>query len=78
MGGDHMTQAFYKLHEGLLLQAPNAVLAPDYELRKELKDTYTYPVDGWTWFNSEAEAYWAFELTQPEPEPVVGATGPAV
>lgn len=32
--------------------APNAVYAPGVTLLKEEKDTYTYPVGGWTWYNS--------------------------
>jgi len=31
-------------------------LNANYELRKETKDDYTYPVDGWYWFDSEGVA----------------------
>ena len=31
---------------------PNFVLNRDYELRKEDKDSYTYPVDGWYWVDT--------------------------
>lgn len=34
----------------------NAVHGPDFELHKELKDTYKYPVHGWTWYDSVEEA----------------------
>lgn len=51
------TQGFYKLEDNNLQYAPNFVDAPNYKLDQELKDTYTYPVDGWTWFDSEEEAY---------------------
>jgi len=48
---------FYKTDDGeTLICAPNYIDAPDYTLVKELKDTYTYPLHGWTWFNSEEEA----------------------
>jgi hypothetical protein len=39
--------------------APNFVYAPDFELLKELKDTYTYPYNGWIWASdSQAAASW--------------------
>ena len=47
---------FYKNDNGQLLEAPNFVYSKDYTLLKEEKDTYTYPLDGWKWFNSEEEA----------------------
>jgi len=46
------TAGFYKLNEELDWEyAPNFVYAPTYTLLKELKDTYDYPVDGWTWYD---------------------------
>lgn len=47
------TAGFYKLEDENWLYAPNFVYAPDYTLEKEDKDTYTYPVDGWTWYNEQ-------------------------
>jgi hypothetical protein len=45
-----MAGAFVKItDEGEKLIARNYVRAPGYSLEKELKDTYEYPVDGWTW-----------------------------
>lgn len=35
---------------------PNKVTAPTFELVKELKDTYTYPYQGWTWYESVEDA----------------------
>jgi len=32
------------------------VLNALYELHRELRDTYTYPIDGWSWYESESEA----------------------
>jgi len=55
------TAGFYKF-DGELLYAPNFVFSKDYELLKESKDTYTYPVDGWTWFNSLADANTSFGI----------------
>jgi hypothetical protein len=47
------TSGFYKEANGEWLFAPNFVSAPTYELKKELKDTYNYPVDGWQWYDSQ-------------------------
>lgn len=47
-------EGFYKLEEdGSWSYAPNFVYGPDFELLKELKDTYTYPVNGWTWYDEQ-------------------------
>lgn len=57
------TSGFYKL-EGLnLLFGPNFVLNKNYELYKENYSEYTYPVDGWYWFDSEDLAKEFFNLT---------------
>ena len=41
---------FYKIDkEGNWLYA-TIVWSADYTLVAELKDTYTYPVDGWVWY----------------------------
>jgi hypothetical protein len=58
---------FYKL-DGILLYAPNFVLNANYELYKEQANNYTYPVDGWSWFDSEQEAYAFFNLELPQGE----------
>lgn len=49
------TSGFYKL-DGELLYGPNYVLNASYQLTRETKDQHTYPVDGWQWFDSEADA----------------------
>ena len=54
--------SFYKLDDGMLFEGPNAVYAPTFTLLKEDKDIYTYPIDGWWWFNSEEEAREFFNL----------------
>jgi hypothetical protein len=61
------TQGFYK-HDGVLLYAPNYVLNAQYELRRELHETYTLPVDGWYWFDDREQALEFFDITEPEPE----------
>ena len=50
---------FYKLDidNNDLLYGPNFVYHRDYEIFKEYKDTYTFPVDGWYWFETYDEAY---------------------
>jgi hypothetical protein len=47
------TSGFYKLLDGQWFYAPNAVYNIDYELLRELHDTYTYPVDGWEWYDEQ-------------------------
>ena len=49
------TSGFYKL-DGDLLFGPNFVLNANYEMRRETKDQYNYPIDGWHWFDTEEEA----------------------
>lgn len=46
------TSGFYKWDDGQLLYAPNAVLMAGNDLYREQKDDYTYPVNGWTWYDS--------------------------
>ncbi len=48
--------AFYKKDGESLLIAPNFVYAPTFTLIAEDYETYTYPIDGWYWFDSEEEA----------------------
>lgn len=55
------TSGFYKL-DGELLYGPNFVLNANYELRKETHTKYTYPVDGWYWFDTEEQAREFFGL----------------
>jgi len=56
-----MEAGFYKL-DGTLLYAQYWVRNASYELNAELKDTYTYPVEGWYWFNTLDEACSFFSL----------------
>jgi hypothetical protein len=57
------SQGFYKL-DGILCYGPNFVINAQYELRKEQKDTYSYPVDGWYWFADENAARSFFNMPQ--------------
>jgi hypothetical protein len=67
-----MNRGFYKierqsiLDEPVVLYAPNFVLNKDYELRIEHYNTYSYPTDGWYYFDSEVNAYDFFGLDLPE------------
>ena len=58
------TAGFYKDDEGSLLYG-TLVCGPTYTLIESEHDTYTYPVDGWYWFDSEAEARAFFDLPEP-------------
>lgn len=42
------------------------VLNQSYELWRDEKNTYTYPVDGWSWYESEQEARTILEIPTPE------------
>ena len=47
---------FYKMiNESDYTFGPEVINA-EYQLLTEDKDTYTYPIDGWIWANSENEA----------------------
>lgn len=60
--------AFYKNDNDNLLFAPNTVYNKDYTLEPAQHATYTYPTDGWYWFNTENEAYVGLKL-QPRKDP---------
>lgn len=61
--------AFYRQNGVDVDSVPNRICAPKYELHKHLRHTYEYPVAGWTWFESEAEARAAFGLPPAPDEP---------
>ena len=56
------TQGFYKNDDGMVLHGPTMVSNTNYVLNDDLKDTYTYPIDGWYWFDTEQEAYEFFQI----------------
>lgn len=62
------TAGFYKNDDGFVLYGPHFVLGPydSFQLYVESKDTYTYPVDGWYWFDSIEDAYTFFNLELPK------------
>jgi hypothetical protein len=64
------TKGFYKLQETTLLYGSIAVYNKYYTLIANNHETYTYPVDGWYYFESEELAREFFGLPAPiAPEP---------
>ena len=65
------TSGFYKNEEGQLLHGPTTVQFPisvDHPgLNREQRSDYTYPVEGWYWFDAEEDARAFFGLPE-EPE----------
>ena len=59
-----MSAGFYKYEDQNLYFGANYVLNADYELRKEIKDNHSYPVDGWYWFDSQEEAKQFFKIEE--------------
>lgn len=53
---------FYKLIDEKNYTYGPEVISAEYQLLTEDKDTYTYPIDGWIWANSENEAREFFNL----------------
>jgi hypothetical protein len=45
------TSGFYKFEDDNWQYAPNFVYGPGYELLRENKDQYQYPVEGWSWYD---------------------------
>ena len=62
-------QGFYKNDNGFLIWSADRVLNENFELWLDQKDTYTYPVEGWYWFDSEVEARNTLECYSPVPFP---------
>ena len=59
--------SFFKNNNRKLLEAPNSVINKDYELKIEDKDTYTYPVNGWYYFETKDEALKFFGIKEEKP-----------
>ena len=60
--------AFYKVVEGELVSAPSFVEAPSYTLNVDTHMDYEYPIDGWYWFDNEAQAQAELALFLPMPD----------
>lgn len=46
------TSGFYKYDAGLMY-GPNFVEGPSFTLTRETHNDFTYPIEGWYWFDSE-------------------------
>jgi hypothetical protein len=55
--------SFYKFDQGRVFVAPNSVKSSEYELLATNKDSYTYPVHGWYWFDTDEAAEAALATT---------------
>ena len=51
---------FYKKDTDTILTGENFVFSPIVTITKETKDDYTYPQDGWYWFDTFDEALQLF------------------
>ena len=63
--------AFFKRFDEEILTAPNFVHAPGFSLKAEDQATYTYPQDGWYWFDSLNQAMAFFSNVPVDGVPVV-------
>lgn len=54
--------AFYKLENGEIEVAETCIAGLDLDLHYLQKDTYTYPVQGWYWFDTIEEAHLFFGI----------------
>ena len=61
------TSGFYKCDpDGVtLLHGRFYVINANYELHRHLNDTYTYPIDGWAWYDTEEAARTVLNLPVP-------------
>jgi len=59
------TSGFYKKDIDIVY-APNLVYNINYTLNADIKDDYTYPIDGWYWFDSIESAYLFFDEQLPQ------------
>jgi hypothetical protein len=57
--------SFYKREGNTLSIAPNGVYARDFTLLASENATYTLPIDGWHWFDTDKQAYDFFDLPMP-------------
>jgi hypothetical protein len=64
------TDGFYRVDPDgeTLLYGRFYVLHAEYELHRHRRDTYTYPVAGWSWYESEEAARLALDLPVPPTE----------
>jgi hypothetical protein len=63
------TSGFYFCQEGALAFAPNFVETKDFQIYREQKNLYSFPINGWYWFETEDEARMFFNLPPKPPPP---------
>ncbi len=51
---------FYKKDNEQILEGENCIFTPNISMTKETKDDFTYPIEGWYWFDTKEEAYGFF------------------
>lgn len=51
-----MNPGFYKVENAMLLYSPTTVESAEYYLTAERPGEHEYPIDGWCWFDTEAQA----------------------
>jgi hypothetical protein len=56
------TSGFYKYESEILLYGQTEVTGPYFDLLRQNHAEYTYPVDGWYWFDTEEQAREFFGL----------------
>lgn len=61
--------AFYKNDNGILLWSLDRVINDNFQLWEAEKDTYTYPVEGWIWADSEYSARMTLNCFGIQPAP---------
>lgn len=55
--------SFFKLNDnGTIIECPLFVCSPDYTLIADEHASYTYPVDGWYWYDTADEAASALNI----------------
>lgn len=59
------TSGFYSFQDELYY-GPNFVEGPNFSLYRDSHQSHTYPVNGWWWFDSRAEALAHFGITAEE------------
>jgi len=60
------TSGFYRLQDGQLQFAPNAVHAPGYSLSRDNREALELPHDGWQWFDTREAAHSHHGLPLPQ------------
>lgn len=57
---------FYKKENEQILEGENSIFTPNISITKEIKDDFTYPIEGWYWFDTKEEASVFFNIEIPK------------